>query len=94
VALAEVLRNDAHDLMHKAVGWLQREVGKRVDREKLRAFILAHAPELPRTMLRYAIEHFPPEERKAFLALKAPLTTTSPASGRRRVARIWRTPSF
>jgi 3-methyladenine DNA glycosylase AlkD len=71
IALAEQLLHDPHDLMHKAVGWLLREVGKRVDRELLRAFLRAHAHEMPRTMLRYSIEHFPEKERAQYLGAKA-----------------------
>ena len=67
--IGEVLLHDKQDLIHKAVGWMLRETGKR-DREQLRAFVLAHAHHMPRTALRYAIEHFSPEERAAFLAIK------------------------
>ena len=55
-----------HDLMHKAVGWMLRECGKR-DGDALRAFLEAHLEALPRTSLRYAIERFPDEERKSWL---------------------------
>jgi len=51
------------DLIHKATGWLLREAGK-TDRPRLRMFLLKHGPAIPRTTLRYAIEHFPEEERK------------------------------
>jgi 3-methyladenine DNA glycosylase AlkD len=56
-----------HDLIHKASGWLLREVGKR-DQEVLRAFLAQHAPAMPRTALRYAIERLPEVERKTWLA--------------------------
>lgn len=68
-AIAEMLLSDKHDLMHKAVGWMLRETGKK-DPERLRAFLTNHIHELPRTALRYAIEHFEPEERQYFLRLQ------------------------
>jgi 3-methyladenine DNA glycosylase AlkD len=59
-----------HDLIHKASGWLLREVGKR-DSEVLRAFLAQHAAAMPRTALRYAIEKLPETERKGWLAARA-----------------------
>jgi len=66
-AVAESLFANREDLIHKAIGWLLREAGKK-EPERLRAFLLAHGPQIPRTALRYAIERFSPEERRALLA--------------------------
>lgn len=65
-ALALRLISHPHELMHKAVGWMLREAGKR-DMARLSAFVDAHWHEMPRTMLRYAIEKYPEAERKAVL---------------------------
>ena len=69
LVLAEQLMTHKHDLMHKAVGWMLREVGKK-DRETLTYFLERHAIKLPRTTLRYAIEHYPEPQRQYFLKMK------------------------
>lgn len=68
IKLAGKLLNDPEDLMHKAVGWMLREMGKRVDRQLLIDFLDEHAHEMPRTMLRYSIEHLDENTRKKYLA--------------------------
>jgi 3-methyladenine DNA glycosylase AlkD len=65
--IATLLLPDKHDLIHKAVGWMLREVGNR-DVDVLRAFLDEHHRSMPRTMLRYAIERLEPDERRRYMA--------------------------
>jgi len=68
--LTKMLKNDKQDLIHKALGWMLREVGTKINKAVLEKFLQDNITKLPRTTLRYAIEHFPQEKRLYFLHLK------------------------
>ena len=66
LSVAEMLLDDPEPLIHKAVGWMLREVGKRVDRGLLLEFLDTHAARMPRTMLSYATEHLAADRRAEY----------------------------
>lgn len=70
IRLAEKLLNHPHDLIHKATGWMLREVGKRGGMAELLAFLDRYAARMPRTMLRYAIEQLPEESRRYYMSMR------------------------
>lgn len=65
--IAEILLHDKHDLIHKAVGWMLREVGKRCGEESLESFLNKHYKVMPRTMLRYALERMSDKKKKFYM---------------------------
>ena len=67
--IVKILLKDEHDLIHKACGWMLREVGKRVSGQKLEEFLRENIKNMPRTMLRYAIERLPEKKRKYYLSV-------------------------
>lgn len=79
LAISQKLLKDREDLIHKAAGWMLREVGKK-DQAVLVAFLDQHGSVMPRTMLRYAIERFQPDLRKAFLSMKVGSGTVKEAT--------------
>ncbi len=65
--ISKKLMKDDHDLIHKAIGWMLREVGKRISKEKLENFLIKNISGMPRVSLRYALEHFSQKDRQYFL---------------------------
>lgn len=80
--IADMVLGDREDLMHKATGWMLREVGKRCGEDVLRGYLRTRYARLPRTALRYAIERFPAAERKRWL--RGPVEVSEPATRNQR----------
>ena len=70
IEIAEILINDAHDLIQKAIGWMLREMGKKVSEKVLFKFLDKYAKTMPRTSLRYAIERMPTQKKNYYMGLK------------------------
>ncbi|MFA7308516.1 MAG: DNA alkylation repair protein [Patescibacteria group bacterium] len=70
ITVATILLQDTHDLIQKAVGWMLREVGKRIDEKVLTHFLDTHYKTMPRTTLRYAIERLSPHQKAHYMAKK------------------------
>ena len=85
LAISRMLLGDKEDLIHKATGWMLREVGKK-DRAALIGFLQQHGSDMPRTMLRYAIERFTPDQRQVYLRKKT-ISTEGATDGLRRIPR-------
>lgn len=87
VRIATILVDDPHDLIHKAAGWMLREVGKRASEAALTTFLERHAATMPRTMLRYAIERRPAAERAHWMSRTTKNTkVTSSLHGKMRIS--------
>ena len=71
IKIAETLMSDSHDLIHKAIGWMLREIGKKVSEKEHLKFLDRYATTMPRTTLRYAIERLPIQKRNYYMKLKS-----------------------
>ncbi len=91
--VAKALLHDQEDLIHKATGWMLRELGSRVDMSALRAFLDEHAATMPRTMLRYALEKMNARERARYMAAGRNVRAVAAVTGGRSPARLLAPPS-